>query len=48
MYYLVLFTIPSITIIDCSEGFIFVNYIALGIIMFTIFSFDVVNIWQFI
>jgi hypothetical protein len=48
MFYTVLFTIPSINVDKCNVGFHIMNYIALLMILLTIFVIDLVNINQYI
>ena len=44
MFYLVLFTVPSVSVIDCIEGHSILSYFAIAAFMLFVFVVDVVNL----
>jgi uncharacterized membrane protein len=48
VFYLVLFVVPSISVIDCQYGHSYISYIALAVFMISVFFIDVVNLRQHI
>jgi len=44
IFYLVLFTVPSMSVIGCIEGHSLLSYFAIGAFMFSVFVVDVINL----
>lgn len=44
MFYAVLFTIPSVSVVDCHLGHSFFSYLALGAFMLIVFAIDVISL----
>jgi hypothetical protein len=47
IFYFVLFTVPSVSIIDCQRGFSFVSYATLASFMGLVGIFDLINMNQY-
>lgn len=46
MFYAVLFTIPSVSVVDCHLGHSFFSYVAIGAFMLIVFAIDVISLRQ--
>ena len=43
-FYFVLFTVPSVSVINCEEGHSYISYIAMATFMMSVFVIDLINL----